>query len=214
MPLDQMHAANPPSHPELLQWLARDLIEHGYDVRRLLRGLVLSDAYARGSRYQGEAPDERLFAVGQVRPFTPMQLAVSLRLGVGDPKTVPSDLAAREKRIETLEKDAARLASLFAQPGDNFQVGVGEAMLFTNNEGLLKELLADVPGSLVARLKQVSDLEQRVDLAVRSVLSRLARAEEIKALTEYLRQRAERPAEACRQVVWALLTSAEFRFNH
>src|SRR6266545_2057526 len=145
MPLDQMHAANPPSHPELLQWLARDLIEHGYDLRRLIRGLVLSDAYARGSRYQGEAPDERLFAVGQVRPFTPMQLAVSLRLGVGDPKTVPSDLAAREKRIETLEKDAARLASLFAQPGDNFQVGVGEAMLFTNNEGLLKELLADVP---------------------------------------------------------------------
>ncbi len=42
MPLDQMHSANPPSHPELLAWLARDTIAHGYDLRRLVRGLVLS----------------------------------------------------------------------------------------------------------------------------------------------------------------------------
>ncbi|MCS7045056.1 MAG: DUF1549 and DUF1553 domain-containing protein, partial [Gemmataceae bacterium] len=38
MPLDQMHAANPASHPELLAWLARDTIAHGYDLRRLVRG--------------------------------------------------------------------------------------------------------------------------------------------------------------------------------
>ena len=38
MPLDQMHSENPPSHPELLQWLARDMVEHGYDLRRLIRG--------------------------------------------------------------------------------------------------------------------------------------------------------------------------------
>ena len=50
MPLDQMHSENPPSHPELLQWLARDVVEHGYDLRRLIRGLVLSHAYARESR--------------------------------------------------------------------------------------------------------------------------------------------------------------------
>ena len=54
MPLDQMHSANPPSHPELLAWLARDTIDHGYDLRRLIRGLVLSRAYARGSRWEGE----------------------------------------------------------------------------------------------------------------------------------------------------------------
>ena len=53
MPLDQMHSANPPSHPELLAWLARDTVDHGYDLRRLIRGLVLSRAYARASRWDG-----------------------------------------------------------------------------------------------------------------------------------------------------------------
>jgi hypothetical protein len=214
MPLDQMHAANPPSHPDLLQWLARDLIEHRYDLRRLVRGLVLSEAYARDSRSTSEdAPDEKLHAVALVRALTPMQMAVALRLATVDLSAVENP-QAREKRVDSLERDAARLAGLFAQPGDNFQVGVGEAMLFTNNEGLLNELLVDSPASLVGRLKQVTDLEKRADLAVRSVLSRPGRAEEIKALAEYMRGRAERPVDACRQVVWALLTSAEFRFNH
>jgi hypothetical protein len=60
----------------------------------------------------------------------------------------------------------------------------------------------------------VPDLDKRADLAVRSVLSRPARPEEVKALVEYMRQRADRPVDACRQTVWALLASAEFRFNY
>src|SRR5262249_25148355 len=48
-PLDQMHAENAPSHPELLAWLAHDVAEHGYDLKRLTRGIVLSKAYSRSS---------------------------------------------------------------------------------------------------------------------------------------------------------------------
>jgi hypothetical protein len=213
MPLDQMHSANPPSHPELLSWLARDLVEHGYDLRRLVRGVVLSNAYARGSRWDdGEAPADKLFAVAQVRPLTPMQLAVSLRIATADPEGFSGKDA--DRKLEGLEKAASRLAGLFPQPGDIFQVGAAEAMLFTNNEGLLKELLVDAPGSLVNRLKQVPDLEKRAGLAVRTVLSRPARPEEVRALVEYMRRREDRSVEACQQTVWALLAGAEFRFNH
>src|SRR3984885_3927797 len=70
MPLDQVHSENPASHPELLDWLARDLAEHGYDLKRTMRGLVLSNAYARSSRWETDKlPDERLFAVASVRPL-------------------------------------------------------------------------------------------------------------------------------------------------
>jgi len=39
-----------PSHPELLDWLARDFIASGWDVKRLLKTMATSDTYRRTSR--------------------------------------------------------------------------------------------------------------------------------------------------------------------
>jgi hypothetical protein len=38
-----------PSHPELLDWLARDFMEHGWSVKRTIRQIVLSATYAQAS---------------------------------------------------------------------------------------------------------------------------------------------------------------------
>ena len=80
-PLDQMHSSNPPSHPELLDWLERDFVEHGYDVQRLIRGIVLSETYARSSAWtnNGPTPDPDSFAVMAVRPLTPRELSYRCR---------------------------------------------------------------------------------------------------------------------------------------
>ena len=214
MPLDQMHRENPPSHPQLLDWLARDLVDHGYDLRRLTRGLVLSNAYARSSRWEGEkAPEGKLFAVAQARALTPMQMAASLKVATTDPQSLPESGAEAEKRFEAIEKSAEGLAAFFPRPNESFQVGVSEAMLFANNEGLQKQLL-EGGDNLVARIAKESGIEKRADLAVRAVLSRPPVPSEVKAISDYLRQREDRPVAGCQQVVWALLTSAEFRFNH
>jgi hypothetical protein len=211
MPLDQVHSENKASHPELLEWLARDTAAHGYDLKRLARGLVLSKAYARSSRWEGDnVPSERLFAVATVRALAPMQLATSLKVATADPQSLATDV---EKRIEAVEKSAAGLANLFVQPTDRFQVGAAEAMLFANNEALQKSLL-EGPGTLAATLAKEPDLTKRAELAVRTVLGRPARAEEVELLVSYMQDRQDRPEAASQQVVWALLTSAEFRFNH
>jgi len=53
-----------PSHPELLDWLARDFIRHGWDLKRLHRQIMLSEAYMRSSTPDAIAsaidPDNRL----------------------------------------------------------------------------------------------------------------------------------------------------------
>jgi hypothetical protein len=217
MPLDQMHSANPPSHPELLAWLARDVADHGYDLRHLIRGLVLSEAYSRSSRWDGaDQPRPSVFAVALVRPLTPMQMATSLRLATADPSSFPTDFRIEpfDKRIKLLEDNGRSLAPSFATSGGDTQIGVAEALYFSNSKRITSELLADGPEMLVSRLEHTARPADVVDIAVRNVLSRPPDDEELRALGAFLEARTDRPDDACRQLVWVLLTDSEFRFNH
>src|SRR5205823_957951 len=59
---------DPPSHPELLDWLATEFIRTGWDVKAMQRLIVLSAAYRQSSRVTPELlerdPDNRLLARG------------------------------------------------------------------------------------------------------------------------------------------------------
>jgi uncharacterized protein DUF1553/uncharacterized protein DUF1549/cytochrome c len=57
--------SDPPSHPELLDWLALQLIEDGWSTKKLIRRIVLSNVYQQTSDRRDEAyavdPENRLF---------------------------------------------------------------------------------------------------------------------------------------------------------
>jgi mono/diheme cytochrome c family protein len=57
-----------PSHPELLDWLASDLVDHSWDLKRFVKQLVMSAAYRQGSKVTEESartdPENRLLARG------------------------------------------------------------------------------------------------------------------------------------------------------
>ncbi len=58
----------PPSHPELINWLAAEFISSGWDVKAMLRLLVTSATYRQSSKLTPKAherdPDNRLLARG------------------------------------------------------------------------------------------------------------------------------------------------------
>jgi hypothetical protein len=211
-PLDQMHSANRPSHPELLTALAADVTAHKYDLKRLVRGIVMSHTYSRGSRYTSEShPDASTFAVAQLKPLTPIQLATSLKIASADPRQFDGKADDIEKKLEQMESAARGFASSIAVPTDHFQIGVSEALLFSNSDKVLKEFLTDGNGTLLGRVKADKDAHT---LLVQTTLCRPATDAELKAFEQYAARRTDRPAEAQKQMLWALLTCPEFRFNH
>lgn len=67
-----------PSHPELLDWLARDFVAHGWDLKRLCREITLSSTYGQDSRMRSDLrekdPSNRLLARGPSRRMSSEQI--------------------------------------------------------------------------------------------------------------------------------------------
>jgi hypothetical protein len=63
-PGDFGNQGEPPTHPDLLDWLARDLVEHGWSLKRLHRLILLSDTYRMRSTADADGlrvdPEDRL----------------------------------------------------------------------------------------------------------------------------------------------------------
>jgi hypothetical protein len=77
-PADDFNSFNEPSHPELLNALARDLIAHDYDICRLYSAILNSQTYQRTSRNPDPKAQRWHFAHAPVRQLLPEQFFAAL----------------------------------------------------------------------------------------------------------------------------------------
>jgi hypothetical protein len=214
-PIDQMHDANPASHPELLLRLGDAFAAQGFDLGYLIRGILNSQTYQRTSRYPSAMtrPPETSYALSNIRPLSPHQLALSLLVAAGYAHTeAQTDAAKLRTKLES--QHAGLLASLVKDLDSGtepYQAGVREALFQSNNATFAEMLLK---GGRAAQLSRIADNGLLVHEAYWSVLSRPPSDEEEARLREYLDARTDRKSQACEQIVWAVITSSEMRFNH
>jgi len=207
-PVDLMDSKHAPSHPDLLDWLAHDFERSGYDVRRLIRNVVLSRAYQLDSRPAGKvAPADEAFARALDKPVTAEQLYRSLLSATANPVTADGKVAGLTE--EELRKAFVRqFPDLFVP---DYNATLQQAM-FLANSPLLEALVTSRDGNLSARLAALPDDPQRVKVAFHAVFGRAPDREELKTSLAYLKAH---PGNGGRkQLLWALLTSAEFQVNH
>lgn len=77
---------NAPSHPELLEWLGREFVASGYDLRHLSRLILNTEAFRREGRFARTAtPDERFFEAPLRRRFSAEQIVDTLLSASGIP---------------------------------------------------------------------------------------------------------------------------------
>ena len=216
-PLDQLHSENPASHPELLEWLRRDLVAHNYDLKRLIRGIALSNSYAISSEWMGksEAPAPEHFAVANTKPLTPKQFSLSLIVATWNPDDFDKKLEAERWTTErkNLENSARGFASSIEYPGEHFQIGVDEALLMSNSDRIQNDYLRDSGDRLLGHLKQLKTPKEKIEAAFWAVCSRAPEPEEMAAFEQYLSKREEN-VDNWKQVLWALIAGPELRFNY
>lgn len=208
-PVDLMDSKHPPSHPELLDWLARDFERSGYDVKRLVRILANTRAYQLDSRMaaRGRAASPDAFARALDKPLTAEQLQRSLLLASGN----APDAAGRVAGFTPKELQRAFVAQFPDLFPAEYNASLQQA-LFLSNARFLDALVKPAGTNLAARLLAVPEASARVREAFVAVYGREPDREEARACRAYVAARS--PEQGVRQLLWALLAGAEFQINH
>jgi hypothetical protein len=200
-PVDQMDSRHPASHPDLLDWLAKDFEKSGYDVRRLARILVSTRAYRLDSNRAGAtALLPETFARYLEKPLTAEQLIRSIWVAAGNKEFRPSEEMKR--------------AFVNAYPdvmADNPAPSLQLALLLTNSP-LVAAALKPASDNTADRLRKLGSPDAVVREAFVTVLGRLPDPSEAKECAAIV---GEKPSAAgVENLLWALVASAEFKVNH
>ena len=226
-PLESDHSENPASHPELLDLLADNIAARKYDMRAFLKDLLLTKTYQRSSLRTPEqqatpAPEAATFAVALLRPLMAEQMAWSMMQATGIAEIYRVNLGTNyteDKWYNQLYVVEQTFVNLFGgevgKPMKDFEATVEQTLYLSNDTGI-QNWLPPAGANLCQRLVALPPTEFQAmaeDLYL-SCLTRLPTPEEVQELTTYMADRAETRAVAYQELIWALVTSAEFRFNH
>lgn len=216
-PVDNLSPNNPPSHPELLDDLAKQLVEHNFDLKWFISEVVNSQTYQLSARGSVTNAKPLWYERARYRPLSAEELFESWVLASGyDQVLINNKQAPAEDerfRVRGITWDYLRRA--FGQPEDgagHFQGGMHEH-LYLNN-GQVRQLISDRPGSLHDAITNSEEpWEDRIEQLYLQVLSRRPTESEVMKFKEFLTSEDD-PRGRLHDAIWTLMTSSEFRFNH
>jgi hypothetical protein len=210
---------SPVTHEELLDELAKKLIENRFDMKFLVRAIVHTQAYQRSSGGPDVASkdDYHLFLRMPVRSLTPEQLFDSLaeatafkqqNVGAMDMRFNPNQ--GRGPRNEFLAKFGTQ------ERRYDPQTSILQALFMMNGQFMTERSKIESNKDLKAVLDSPVSNVRRVETMYLMVLSRLPRPEESARLVRYIESGGPtgNQAYALQDVYWALLNSPDFLLNH
>jgi hypothetical protein len=218
-PVDDMRPANAPIAPEVLDTLSRDFAASGFDLRRLLRELVLTQAYQLTSQSETSDPSRTLhFAQMNIKSFTAEQLYDCISVASGRRAEIFSTMnGVGLERFSDMSRQA--FVEQFRAPqgqATDYQAGIPQALTLMHG-GLIHSATDLATSGLLKSLAApfFSD-EQRLDTLFLSTLSRYPDEREREVMLQPITAASDdkEKQQALGDVLWVLLNSAEFTLNH
>lgn len=219
--IDDMRATNPPSNPELLDALAADFVKNGYDLRKLMRAIMVSRTYQLSSVPPAEsASDTRFYTHYNVKrlPAEVLLDAIDFATGTRE-KFVGIPLGTRAIELpdpnytsyflDTMGRPARATTCECERTGEP---NLGQVLHITNGD-LINRKLTDPAGRIAKLIARKATPEEAVADLFQATLSRTPTAKEIAAGRDVI-ARAPNLKEGLEDLLWALCNSREFLFNH
>ncbi|MFT5525267.1 MAG: hypothetical protein ACI9G1_000674 [Pirellulaceae bacterium] len=226
-PVDDFRTTNPPTNPALLDALADDFIDCGFQLRDLVRSILLSSTYQADSRPNPTNTNDRQnFSHALVRRLTAEQLldAQTHVLQVA-PKFIGHKGEIRAGQLPGVVRDAKKRS-----PGDRFlktfgkperllactcersdETTLGQAFVLICGDDV-NERLTSKNGRLQRLVESDLTLAEQIDELFWSALSRAPTATEIKTLVPYIEKTDDRLG-GLQDISWVLLNAKEFIFR-
>jgi hypothetical protein len=223
-PVDNFSVANPPSNGPLLDALAADFVESGYDLRHLERRILNSRTYQLSYRPNAaNAADRTNNSHARARSMLAEVVVDVLNDALGASEDLGADAPAGRRAIEVATNRAhaahlARIFRIFGRPTRSAacdcerpnEPAVPQTLFLMTDPVLLRKIQTGRLGKLLAEKRSDEEIIEELFLAT---LSRLPDAAEKQAALGHVRAAADHKA-ALADTLWALINTREFILNH
>lgn len=219
--VDDMRATNPPSNPQLLDWMAQDFVAHGFDVKRVIRTIVTSRTYQLSSVPTEHNEDDRQnFA----RYYARRLYAEVLLDGVDQACGTRTNFSGVSGSARAVDLPHEGFGSYFLDTFDRPRrvsgcecerssgATLAQVLLLANSDEIENKVAAG-DGRAASLAGEGTTTQAAIEDLYLAAFSRLPTDEELGTTTEYV-EGAENRRAAIEDVLWTLLNTREFEFNH
>jgi hypothetical protein len=218
-PVDDVRVTNPASNPALLDALATDFAAGDFDLRRLIRTIATSRTYQLSPRANAiNLRDDRFFSRAYLKPLSAQVLADAIAQVTEVPNRFPNyPLGTRAVQLIDAQTPSYTLDVFGRCPREascespsRFGGGLSQALHLINGSAVNSQ----IKGGLVNRLlvEFSSDGAMAEELYLR-VLSRFPSEDELAYCKQSLAN-AGTKLDTLEDLLWALVNSREFAYNH
>ena len=227
-PVDDFRSTNPPTHPELLAALSSDLKSHGYDLKRLMRTIMQSRTYQLSGTPNETNLDDRInYSRAQPRALEAAVLldAISSATGVpedfryhwmaggGDPEPAARAVQMIPDVCPSQFMDAFGRSMRKTPPSGPPQPNLSQALHMIAGETYTSKISRE-GGRLEKMLSSGASDEAILGEFYMAALSRQPTATEKRSLLQLLTDHSARRQSELEGLVWAIISSREFAYNH